>query len=126
MFTGSPLFKDTFELYRYVTITPTPSLAFENRGLSLTCVKFLHDLLQPTPGDRPSAEACLKNVWIVNDVPGSEYSIEDLYTKLLKIKQEAPNMDNFFNMFADLGADKPFLKSSSTVERPAKRQRLAH
>ena len=127
MFAGSLLFKDPLEVYRYVLTKPTPSLALENRGLSLACVKFLHDLLQPAPEDRPSAEACLENIWIVNDVPGSEYSIgEDLHTKLFKIKQEAPNMDNFSNMVADLGANKPFLKIPSTVVRPAKRQRLAH
>ena len=127
MFAGSPLFKDSFEVYQYVMTKPTPSLALENRGLSPTCVKFLHDLLQPTPEDRPSAEACLNNVWIVNDVPGSEYSIgEDLYKRLFKIKQEAPNMNNFSNMVANLGADDPFLRSSSTVARPAKTRRLAY
>jgi len=127
MFAGSPLFKDLSEVYQYVLITPTPSLALESTGLSLTCVKFLREVLQPTPRDRPSAEACLKNVWIMSDAPGSEYSIgEDLYTMLFKIKQEAPNMDNFSNIVTDLGADKPFPRNSPTVGSPAKRRRLAY
>ena len=127
MFAGSPLFKDLSEVYQYVLITPTPSLALENTGLSLACVKFLLDVLQPTPKDRPSAEACLKNAWIVSDAPGSEYSIgEDLYTRLFKIKQEALNMDSFSNMVTDLGAINPFLRNPPTVESPAKRRRLAY
>ena len=127
MFAGSLLFKDPFEVYQYVLTKPTPSLALENRGLGLTCVKFLRDVLQPTPEDRPSAEACLKNAWIVSDAPVSEYFIgEDLSTRLFKIKLEAPNIDNLSDMVTDLRVDNSLVKSSPTVERPAKIRRLAY
>ena len=127
MSAGSPLFKGLHELYEYAATASAPPLALENKGLSPTCMKFLHEVLQPTPKDRPSAEACLENAWIVNDVPGSQYSIgKDLSTRLFKIQLRAPDIDSLSDMVTDLGADNPSLKSSSTIERPAKRQRLAH
>jgi len=127
MFAGCLLFKDPSEALRYAITAHAPSLALGNRGMSPTCVKFLQNVLRPTPEDRPSAEACLKGAWIVNDVLGSEHSIgEDLYTRLLKIKLGAPNMDNFSDMVAGLGANNPSVRSSSTVERPVKTRRLAY
>jgi len=127
MLAGSPLFKDLLEVYQYAMTTPAPSLALENRGMSLACVKFLHDVLRPTPEDRPSAEACLKHVWIVNDAPGSEHSIgKDLYTKLFKLELEAPDMDSFSDVVTDPGGHNPFVRRSSTMTRPAKTRRLAY
>ena len=112
MFAGSPLFKDPFEVYQYVMSKPTPSLALEDSGLSPTCLEFLCDALQPTPEDRPSATACLKNAWIAIDVPESEYSIgEDLYKRLFKIKLGA-NMNTFSDTVTDLGADNSCVRSS--------------
>ncbi|PUU79979.1 kinase-like domain-containing protein, partial [Tuber borchii] len=103
MSAGSPLFKDLFELYRYAATASAPPLALENRGLSPTCVKFLRDVLQPTSEDRPSAEACLENSWIVNDVPRSQYSIgKDLSTRLFKIKLGAPDIDSLSDVVTDL------------------------
>ena len=86
MFAGNLLFKDAFEVMRYALTASSSPLALGNIGFSTPCVSFLRDILQPIPEDRPSAEDCQKKAWIINEVPGSEYSIgKDLYTRLSKI-----------------------------------------
>ena len=91
MFTGNLLFNDPFQVWKYAAF---PSrLTLNNIGLSIPCVSFLHDILQPLPENRPSAEDCLMKIWIMSDAPGPEYSIgEDLYARLSKINQPAPNL----------------------------------
>ena len=120
MFTGNLLFKDSFEVMRYALTASSSPLALENIGFSTPCVSFLCDVLQPIPEDRPSAEDCLKRAWIMNEVPGPEYSIgKDLYTRLSLINQQAPNVDSFPDMAANRAAD-----SSSVSWQPLAAIRL--
>ncbi|PUU73944.1 kinase-like domain-containing protein [Tuber borchii] len=96
MFAGSPLFPTRLGFYRYVMAASSPPLEVKNLDFSVSCVSFLGDVLQPEPGDRPSAEDCLKKAWIMNKTPGSEYSIgRDLYATLSEIKLGAPNVHSF-------------------------------
>jgi len=64
MFAGSLLFKDPVETWKYAMAETSTLLGVENIGLSDPCVCFLRDVLQPSPEDRPSAEACLEKAWI--------------------------------------------------------------
>jgi len=106
MFAGNLLFKDAFEVMKYALTASSSPLALENIGFSTPCVSFLRDILQPIPEDRPSAEDCQKKAWIMNEVPGPEYSIgKDLYTRLSKINQQAPNVHSFPDMSANRAVD---------------------
>jgi len=106
MFAGSLLFNDPFEVLRYTLTASSSPLPFDNIGLSIPCVTFLRDILQPIPEDRPSAEDCQKKAWIMRKVPGSEYSIgKGLYTKLSKIKYQAHNLHSFPVTVASQAAD---------------------
>ena len=106
MFAGNLLFNDPVQVWKYA-LTAFPSLlALDNIGLSIPCISFLHEILQPIPEDRPSAEDCLKKAWITSEVPGPEYSIEnDLYTRLSKISHRAPNVHSFPDMVANRAVD---------------------
>ena len=96
MFAGSSLFDGRFEVWRYAGSASSPPLPVKSAGLSITCVDFLSDILKSKPEDRPSAEDCLKKPWIMSKAPGPEYSIGmDLYKRLLKIQNEAPDIDSF-------------------------------
>ena len=106
MFTGDLLFNDPFKVLKYALTASSSPLALDDIGFSIPCASFLHDILQPIPEDRPSAEDCLKNAWIVNEVLAPEYSIgKDLYTRLSKINQRAPNVDSFPYLVANQAAD---------------------
>ena len=106
MFAGNLLFKDPFEVWKYALTSSSSPLALDNVGLSVPCVSFLHDILQPIPEDRPSAEDCQKKAWITNEVPGPEYSIgKDLYTRLSKINQQSPNVHSFPDIVANRAVD---------------------
>ena len=104
MFTGNLLFNDAFQVLMYAA---SPSLLpLDNTGLSTPCVSFLRDILQPIPKNRPSAEDCLKNSWIMSEVLGQEYTIgKDLYTRLSKISHQAPNVHSFPDMVANPAVD---------------------
>ena len=92
MFAGHLLFNDAFQVLKYAA-SPSP-LALDNIGFSVPCVSFLHDVLQPVPKNRPSAESCLKKPWITNGILAPEYSIgENLYAKLSRINRRAPNVN---------------------------------
>ena len=102
MFTGSLLFKDLSELYKYALSPPPQTLGLENIGFSAPCVNFLNDALQASPEDRPSAQACLERDWIMNKAPGLQYTIgNDLYTSLSMVGVGAPNIDTFRQTVAE-------------------------
>jgi len=102
MFTGSLLFKDLSELYKYALSPPPQTLGLENIGFSAPCVHFLNDVLQASPEDRPSAQACLERDWIMNEAPGLQYTIgNDLYTSLSMVGVGAPNIDTFRQTVAE-------------------------
>ena len=106
MFTGNLLFNDSVEVWKYALTAFFSPLVLDNVGFSTPCVSFLLEILQPIPEDRPSAEDCQKKAWIISEVSGPEYSIEkDLYTRLSKINQQAPNVHSFPNMVANRTAD---------------------
>ena len=99
MLAGNVLFDDPVKVWKYTLTASSSTFAFGNIGLSTLCVSFLRDILQPIPEDRPSAEDCQKKAWIVNEVPRLEYSIgTDLYTRLAKINQQAPNVHSSQDM----------------------------
>ena len=103
---GNLLFKDAFEVLKYSWTASTSPLTLDNIGFSIPCASFLRDVLQPIPEDRPSAEACHKKAWIVNEVLGPEYFVgSDLYTRLSKINQQAPNVHSFPDMVANRAVD---------------------
>ena len=105
MFTGNLLFNDPFEVLRYALTASSSPLPLDNIGLSIPCVSFLRDILQPIPEDRPSAEDCQKKPWITNETTEPEYSIgKDLYTRLSKINHQAPNMNSFSDVVANRAA----------------------
>ena len=102
MFAGYLLFKDSFEVLKYSWTAPSSLLELGNIDFSILCVSFIRDVLQPSPEDRPSAEDCLKDAWIVSEVPEPEYSIgKDLYTRLSNISHRAPNMHSFPDIVAN-------------------------
>lgn len=83
-------------------------------GFSVPCVSFLRDVLQPIPEDRPTAEDCLSQSWIMDGAPGSEYSIGgDLYTTLSKIKLGAPDLHSLSDMVGNLALDNTHARSLS-------------
>ena len=102
MLAGNLLFNDPVQVWKYTLSASTSPLALGNIGLSIPCVSFLHDILQPIPEDRPSAEDCLKKAWIMSEVPELEYSIgQDLYTRLSLISHQAPNVHSFRDIVAN-------------------------
>ena len=102
MSAGKLLFNDPVEVWKYALSASTSPLALSNIDLSIPCVSFLHDILQPIPENRPSAEDCLKNAWIMSEVPEPEYSIgQDLYTRLSLISHQAPNVYSFPDIVAN-------------------------
>ena len=106
MLAGNLLFNDPVQVWKYALTASSSPLALDNIGLSIPCVSFLHDALQPIPEDRPSAEDCQKKAWIVGKVPGPEYaSGKDLYTRLSEINQGAPNVHSFLDMVANRAVD---------------------
>ena len=106
MSAGNLLFNDPFQVWKYALSASSSPLAFDNIGFSIPCVSFLRDVLQPIPEDRPSAEDCQKKSWIMNEVPGPGYSIRvDLYTRLSKINQRAPNVYSFLDLVANRAVD---------------------
>ena len=101
MLAGDLLFNDPVQVWKYVMSASTLPQALDNIGLSIPCMSFLHDILQPIPEDRPSAEDCLKKAWIMSKVPELEYSIgQDLYTRLSLISHQAPNVHSFPDIVA--------------------------
>jgi len=115
MVTGNPLFKDPVEVWKYALIASSSPLVVENIDLSALCVSFLRNILQPGPEDRPSAEACLRKAWIMNEVAGSEYIIgKDLCTRLLNVKLRAPDIDSFSHVVAKRVADRTHTRSLLT------------
>ncbi|PUU79976.1 kinase-like domain-containing protein [Tuber borchii] len=113
MLAGSQLFNDPFEVLKYSLNASAQSLALENRGLSPTCVIFLHDVLQPTPEDRPSAEHCLKTGWAMSGDIGSGGCIgSDIYSRLSKIALAAPDINTFSDMAVHQGVDKTSIAES--------------
>ena len=128
MFAGNLLFDDAYQVLKYAQ--SNSPLSLDNIGFSAPCVSFLHDILQPIPEDRPSAEDCQKKAWIVNEVPRLEYSIgKDLYTRLSKINQHAPNVHSFSDLVANrlvdsssvslepLGVIRPLRQNAEHLER---------
>ena len=106
MFTGNLLFKDSFEVLKYSLTASSSPLVLDHIGFSIPCVSFIGEMLQPIPENMPSAEDCQKKAWIMNEVPGSEYSIgRDLYTRLSKINQQSPNVHSFPDIVANLLVD---------------------
>ncbi|PUU77069.1 kinase-like domain-containing protein [Tuber borchii] len=100
MLAGNLLFNDPVEVWKYA-LTASSLPALDNIGLSIPCVSFLYEVLQPIPEDRPSAEDCLEKAWIMGEVPELEYSIgKDLYTRLAKISHRAPNVHSFLDIVA--------------------------
>jgi len=57
MFAGGLLFKDPVETWKYAMAETSTLLGVEKIRFSDPCVCFLRDVLQPSPEDRPSAEA---------------------------------------------------------------------
>ena len=106
MFTGNLLFKDSFEVLKYSWTASSSPLVLDNIGFSIPCVFFLRDILQLIPEDRPSAEDCQKKAWIMRKFPRLEYSIGgDLYTRLSKINERAPNVHSFPDIGVNLVVD---------------------
>jgi len=106
MFAGNLLFNDPFKVMRYALTASSSPLPLDNIGLSIPCVAFLRDILQPIPEDRPSAEDCLKKSWIINEAPGLEFTIgQDLYARLSRINHQAPNLHSLPDMVANRAAD---------------------
>jgi len=115
MVAGSPLFKSRREVFMYAVVALSPPLVVRKKGLSMACEEFLREVLQPSPGDRPSAEGCLNTAWIINKTPGSAHSIgKGLYTRLSEIKLRAPNIDSLSDMIDNRVADSAPSGSSST------------
>ena len=106
MLTGNRLFNDPLEVFKYALTASSSPLPLESFNLSIPCVSFLHDILQPVPEDRPSAEDCQNKLWVTNEVAEPEYSIgKDLYARLSKINHSAPNMHSFPDIAANQAAD---------------------
>ena len=105
MVTGSPLFANRRDAWRYASKASSPPSVVQNRGFSIHCEDFLRDVLQASPGDRPSARGCLKTGWIMWEDLGSEDCIgSDIYKRLSKIELEAPDIDSFSHTVAVHGA----------------------
>ena len=116
MFAGKLLFNDPVQVWKYALTASSSLLALDSISLSIPCVSFLHHILQPLPEDRPSAEDCLKKAWIMSQASGLEYSIgKDLYTRLSKISQQAPNVHSFPDIVANLAVENSSIPSEPLV-----------
>ncbi|PUU73158.1 kinase-like domain-containing protein, partial [Tuber borchii] len=93
MVAGSSLFRDQVAVWKYAAKeTPADFLRgeVENIGFGAPCISFLCHTLQPTPEDRPSAEASLQTAWIMNEVEKLDYTIgKDLFKRLSEINHQA-------------------------------------
>ena len=93
MVAGSHLFKDQFAVWKYAARDGSADLLrdeVENIGFSVPCITFLCHTLQPTPEDRPSAEASLQTAWIMSEAEKLDYTMgKDLFTRLSKINHQA-------------------------------------
>jgi len=115
MVTGSLLFHDRRDLLVYGMLKSSPPPVVQKRGFSVACEDFLRDVLQTSPGDRPSAEGCLKTGWITSGDLGSGGRLgSDIYRRLSKIALAAPDIDTFSDMAAHQGAGKTTAPSSET------------
>ena len=93
MIAGSPLFNSHREVWKYAETASSPPLAVKNKGFSVACEGFLRDVLQASPEDRPSAEGCLQNPWIMYESPGSGGCVgADIYTRLSIIELGAADI----------------------------------
>ena len=107
MFAGSLLFNDPVEVWKYSCTVSSSPLALDNIGFSIPCVSFLRDILQPISEDRPSAGDCLRQAWIVGEVPRPEYSIgKDLYAWLSQINHRAPDVHSLPLVHIEPAADR--------------------
>ena len=96
MVAGSPLFNSRREVWKYASVASPPPPAIKGKGFSIACESFLHDALQASPEDRPSAESCLKARWLMNRGLGHEDCIgSDIHRRLSRIELEAPDIDSF-------------------------------
>lgn len=112
MVAGSAPFRSRPKVYQYAVTGISPPEAVKNRGFSVPCEDFLRDVLQPSPGLRPSAEACLRTSWIMSQGSGSEYTIgRDLYSRLSKIERAAPDIDTLSDMVAHRAANNTSARS---------------
>jgi len=119
MLAGSSLFNSGFGSLKYAIASPSSAPVVEDADFTVCCLGFLHDVLQPGPEDRPSAEDCLKNPWILGKDSGLEYSIgRDLYNRLSKIGLGAPRIDSFAYTVADR-ADGEIEVSGTPIAEPA-------
>ncbi|PWW77819.1 kinase-like protein [Tuber magnatum] len=119
MVAGKPLFANRREVWRYSMQAVSPPPAVEKIGFSVSCVNFLHRVLQPNEKDRPSAEECLGMAWITSEAPGSEYSIsQSLYTRLSKLKLEAPDVYSLSEAVANSAGSGSPARGLSTVVTP--------
>jgi len=119
MVAGKPLFVSRRDVWKYSMSAASPPPAVERIGFSVPCADFLHRVLQPSDKDRPSAEECLGMAWITSQAPGSEYSIsQDLYTRLSKLKLEAPDVYSLPEAIANSAGSKTLGRSSSTAATP--------
>ncbi|PUU77869.1 kinase-like domain-containing protein [Tuber borchii] len=106
MVAGNLLFNDPVQVWKYALTASSSPLALDNIGLLAPGVSFLRDILQSIPEDRPSAEDCQKKSWILSEDPGPKYAIgTDLYARLSKINQRAPNVHSFSDMVANRALD---------------------
>lgn len=102
MVAGRLLFQDLSALYRYAINTSSLPPPVGNVGFSTPCENFLASVLQPSPDDRPSAEACLNAAWIMNEGLGPKYAVgKHLYTNLSIAMVGAPGVDTFAETVAD-------------------------
>ncbi|KAG0638136.1 kinase-like domain-containing protein [Tuber brumale] len=119
MVAGNPLFEGRRDIWRYAMKACSPPPAVQNLGLSVPCLDFLRDVLQPDPAKRPSAEACLKLPWITSKGPGSGDTIgRDLHNRLCKIQVSAHDVDSFSDAAANWSPGNTLTRSFSTVATP--------
>jgi serine/threonine protein kinase len=119
MVAGNPLFRSRMEVFRYSLSACSPPAVVGDVGLGVLCVDFLHDVLQPSHEDRPSAEACLRMPWFTSKASGSGYAIgRDLYARLSRIQVENPDIDSFSDVTANWSSGDTPRRSFSAVATP--------
>lgn len=93
MVSGCHLFNTFRGVFTYTSTESSPPKDVLNNDIfTISCQSFLGLLLRLSPADRPSAEACLKDPWIVKDAPDIKHSItRALYDALARVKAEAPH-----------------------------------
>jgi len=115
MVAGSPLFNNRRDVLRYADEASSPPSVVKKTDFGILCVNFLRDILQPSPGSRPSAKGCLKTDWIMSGGPGFGGCIgSDIHRRLFKIGLEAPDVDSLSHMVADGEAHRTPAKTWST------------